>query len=231
VSVVGWWRSGPPRMRLRRRLLAYSAPIAVVVLVAVAKLVSVGIAGDSAVANFADRDAAALRGDVAVLNLLNVVEPEKAYFAAGALAALEGRLPDADARFAQALARTEPAESCAARVNLELVREALGDKALASFDGASAAERYLSALAVVQGAPTGCFPDDTESRLNAKADAARVAPPPPPPPPPVPAPPPPPSPTDSGQRDRDTRLRLNPGAGDPLDRLQQILRDAAAARG
>jgi hypothetical protein len=201
-----------------------------VVLVAVVKLVSVGIAGDSAAANFADRDAAALRGDVAVLNVLNVVEPGKAYFAAGALAVLEGRLPDADAQFTQAVARTEPAESCAARVNLALVREALGDKAVDSFDGTSATKSYLSALAVVQGAPTGCFPDDTESRLNDKLDAARVAPP-PPPPPPVAAAPPPPPPAGATPPDQDIRLRLNPGAGDPLDRLQQILRDAAAARG
>jgi hypothetical protein len=32
-------------------------------------------------------------------------------------------------------------------------------------------------------------------------------------------------------RDQEAQLRLNPGAGDPLDRLRQILRDAAAAKG
>ncbi|MDT5216921.1 MAG: hypothetical protein QOK18_5160, partial [Mycobacterium sp.] len=67
-----------------------------------------------------------------------------------------------------------------------------------------------------------------------KIDVARVVPPPPPPaPPPVaaPAPPPPPSQTGSVPRDQEAQLRLNPGAGDPLDRLRQILRDAAAAKG
>lgn len=218
-------------MRLRRRLLAYSAPVAVVLLVAVVKLVSVGIAGHSAAADFSDRNTAALRGDVAALNVFNVVEPSKAHFAAGALAALEGRLNEADAQFTEALARTEPADSCPVRLNLALVRETLGDKAVASLDGNLAVSSYQSALAAVRDAPTACFPDDTESRLNAKIDAARVAPPPPPPPPPVAAPPAPPPPGGAPTPDQDTRLRLNPGQGDPLDRLQQILRDAAAARG
>ena len=231
MNVLGWWRSGPPRLRLRRRLLAYSAPVAAVAIVAVLKLVSVGVAGDSAAAEFADRDTAALRGDVAALNVLNVVEPAKAYFAAGALAVLEDRLDESDAQFSQALARTGHGESCPVRTNLELVREALGDKAIATFKGDAAARSYLSALTVVQDAPAGCFPDDTASRLNAKIDAARVAPPPPPPAPPPVAVATPPPPSAGAPRDQDTRLRLNPGSGDPLDRLQQILRDAAAAGG
>jgi hypothetical protein len=218
---------------LRRRLLVFSAPVAAVLIVAMVKLISVGVAGHSAAADFADGDAAALRGDVEVLNLLNVVEPDKAYFAAGALAVLDGRLQDADAQFSEALAHTEPSQSCPVRINLRIIRETLGDKAIATFDGNSAVNHYLSALTIVKDAPTGCFGDDTASRLNGKIDAARVAPPPPPPaPPPVAVPPPPPSsPTDPTPRDQDTRLRLNPGTGDPLDRLQQILRDAAAAQG
>jgi hypothetical protein len=202
----------------------------------VVKLASVGVAGDSAAADFADRDAAALRDDVAVLNQVNVVEPGKAYFAAGALAVLEGRLQDADAQFSEALARTEPAQSCPARVNLELIREALGDRAITVLDGNAAVNRYLSALTVVDDAPQGCFQDGTGARLNAKIDAGRVPPPPPPPlppppPPPTAAPPPPPPSAGSVPHDQETRLRLYPGAGDPLDRLRQILQDAAAAQG
>jgi len=211
----------------------YSAPVAAVLIVAVVKLASVGFAGASAAADFAHRDGAALRGDVAVLSYLNVVEPGRAYFAAGALAVLDGRLQDADAQFSQALARTEPVQSCPARVNLELVRETLGDRAIAVFDDTTAVSRYLSAMNVVDDAPPGCFPDDTGPRLHDKVDAARVPPPPPPPPPPVAAAPPPPPPSQPGSvpRDQDTQLRLNPGAGDPLDRLRQILQDAAAAKG
>ena len=74
------------------------------------------------------------------------------------------------------------------RVNLELVRETLGDRAAAAFDG-SAVGWYRSALAVVDDAPDGCFTgstdadpdrravlDATVARLNDKIDAASVLP-------------------------------------------------------
>jgi hypothetical protein len=236
-----------PRTRLRRRLLLFSAPVAVVLLLVVVKLWSVVIAGGSAATDFAERDADALRGDVAALNVLNVVEPEKAFFAAGDLAVLDGRLDDADRRFTAALERTEPARSCPARVNLEFVRETMGDRAAGVFDAGSAVTWYRNALAVVDKAPDGCFKGSTDSdeqrralldgaaaRLQQKIDAAPAAPPPPPPPPAGAAPPPPPPPASTSTSTTtppDGELQLHPGVGEPMDRLQQILRDAAARNG
>jgi hypothetical protein len=233
--------------RQRRRLLVFSAPVAVVVFAVLLKLWSVVIAGGAATSDFAGRNTGALRGDVVTLNLFNVVEPAKAHAAAGGLAVLEDRLDEADRRFSEALAHTEPTASCPTRVDLELVRETLGDRAAAGLDGNSAVAWYRGALAVVQAAPGGCFTgntdpdeqrravrDDAAVRLSDKIDAALVAPPPPPPPPPgaPPQPPPPPPPSSAATRNApDGQLRLNPGTGDPLDRLRQILRDAAAARG
>lgn len=222
-----------------------SAPISLVVIVVVVKLWSVVLAGGSAPTDFAARDADALRRDVSTLSVLDVVEPARTRFAAGTLAVLEDRLTDADAQFSGALSNTEEADSCPVRVNLELVRETLGDRAASTFD-ASAARWYRSALSVVEAAPPGCFtgsadadPDRravleaTVARLGAKlAAVAAAAPPPPPPPPPPPAAPPPPPPAGapgSAPSEREP-LRLNPGVGDPLDRLEQILRDAAAAQ-
>ena len=171
-------------LRGRRRLLAYSAPVAVMLIVAIVKLVSVGLAGDSAATHFAARDAAALRDDVAVLNRWNVIEPSKAHFAAGALAVLDGRLEDADAQFSAALAGTAPAQSCPARINLALVREAQGDKAFAALDGQVtlevAVERYRSALTVLDAAPPGCAPESVRSRLADELAAAQAPPPAPP---------------------------------------------------
>ena len=235
----GWWRTGS----LRARLLVFSAPVSVVLIITLAKLWTVVIAGGSAGSDFTERNTDGLRGDVAALSVLNVVEPAKSYYAAGTLAVLDDHLDEADRQFTQALARTEAAGSCAVRVNLELVKETLGDRAAAAFDG-SAVNWYRSALVVVGDAPAGCFTgstdadldrravlDATVARLNDKIAAASVAPPPPPPPPHAPPPPPPP-PTAAGAAPAspDSRLRLNPGVGDPLDRLQQILRDAAAAQ-
>ncbi|MGZ8746986.1 MAG: hypothetical protein ACXWZ2_08155, partial [Mycobacterium sp.] len=71
--------------------------------------------------------------------------------------------------------------------------------------------------------------DDALRRLNAKIDAAQVAPPPPPPPPGATATPPPPAQSGGTSTETDAQLRLEPGT--PLDQLQQILRDAAAQEG
>jgi hypothetical protein len=202
------------------------------------------VAGNSAVWNYRDGNADALDGDSATLNTLNVIERAKAPFAAGTLAVLQGRLDDADARFSEALALTDSAQTCPVLVNLELVRERQGD--VNGWEGRPdrARERYRSALAVVQTAPRGCFennddadPDrravrnDSAPRLLAKL-AGVDHPPPSPPPPPASAPPPPPAtpPPAAGVTDPEGQpgeLRLDPGNGDPTDKLRQILQDAA----
>lgn len=234
----------PSRLSLRRRLVLFSAPVMLVALLAAVKMISVVVEGNSAVANFSDGDAAALGRDTSTLNVLNVVEPAKAPFAAGALAVLQGRLDEADARFSEALSLTDAGQSCPVLVNLELVRERRGD--IDGWEGRpdQAREQYRSALAIVASAPPGCFennsdPDperravrnDSSARLAAKLAGVDNAPPPPPPAPP-PAPPPPPSapPPAAGATDPEGRpgeLRLDPGEGDSTDKLRQILQDAA----
>lgn len=233
--MTGWWRSGSARQRLRRRLLVFSAPVTLIVVVAIIKLLAVAVAGNSASSAFAERDNDALRRAVDTVSVLNVVEPAKAPFAAGALAVLDNRLEEADREFDESLAR---AESCATRVNLELVRETLGDRAFAVFDNRAAVAHYLGARTVVEEGPPGCFAGNTDPdperralrdgalvRLNQKIDAAQIAPPPPPPAPEATAAPPPPQ-AGGTTTDDDSQLRLGPGT--PMERLQQILRDAAA---
>lgn len=233
-----WWQAGS----LRTRLLVLSAPVAIIVLVVLLKAWTVVVAGGAAATDFADRDGDALRSDVATLGVLDVT-PARSHFAAGTLAVLDEDLTVSEGQFSEALAHTYGPESCSVRVNLELVRETLGDRAAAEFD-AAAVDWYRRALTVVDDAPGGCFTDSTDAdlerravleatvgRLNTKLDAASVPPPPPPPPPPAAPPPPPPPPAaGSAPETPQDRLRLNPGVGDPLDRLQQILRDAAAAQ-
>ncbi len=234
----------PSRLLLRRRLVLFSAPVMLIVLLAAVKMISVVVAGNSAVTNFTDRDEEALGRDTSTLGVLNVLEQARAPFAAGTLAVLQGRLDEADRHFSDALARTSTEDACPVLVNLELVRERQGD--IDGWEGRSddARERYRNALAVVEGAPGGCFannndPDperravrnDSAARLAAKLAGVDNAPPPPPPAPP-PAPPPPPSapPPVAGATDPEGEpgeLRLNPGAGDPTDKLRQILQDAA----
>ncbi|TLH71931.1 hypothetical protein C1S82_19550 [Mycolicibacterium cosmeticum] len=222
----------------RRKLLLWSAPVAVLLALVVVKALSVVIAGDSAARNFAAGRPDALRTDVAVLGALNIVEPARAHVAAGGLAVLEDRLDDADAGFATALARTAKESSCPVRVDLELVRETLGDRAAGRFDAESAAAHYRGALEVVRQAPERCFGGNADpdadrraireaaaARLEDKLRAVAAAPPPPPPPPAVGAPAPAPV-GGTAPTERDPGRQLHPGTGDPLERLQQILQDA-----
>lgn len=255
------------RLRLRRRLLMWSAPVVALAVLAAVKMIVVVLVGNSMVSHFARGDGAALRTDASKLSLFNVIEPAKAPFARGAAAVLEGRLTEADTAFSDALAM---APSCPARVNLELVRETQGDVAAGAGRTAAAEERYRSALGIVTEAPAGCFTgnDDpqadrrairaeTQARLQSKLAAlqaippppppgADVAPPPPPPPPPVgvepdesDTPPPALGPSGQGLSDIAPDRLPSPGAapsaphqlggGDPLDRLRQLLTDAAAS--
>jgi hypothetical protein len=191
-----WWRRGPARLRLRRRLVVCSVPVALVLLVAVAKMISVLLVGDSAVADFTRHDTEALRDDIDALSLMNVIEPAKVTFAQGDLAVLEGRLDDAEHAFSATLVRTPAGRSCAVRVNLELVRETLGDLAARGGDKKVARQRYTSALDVVNAAPRHCFKanddpnpdrrrirDATAERLDDKITSLDRPPAPPPPPP------------------------------------------------
>jgi hypothetical protein len=235
----------PARVRLRRRLLIYSAPLTAAALLIIVKLISVVIAGNSAVTSFAHGDGDAVKVDAAVLGVLNVVQPAKAPFTAGVAAVLDDRLEEADTEFSAALARSGSARSCPERVNLELVRETQGDRAAAAKDRARADERYLSALAVVNQAPRSCFADnsdpdaprrvirrDTAARLQAKRAALKALPPesPAPPPPQAPPPPPPKLPATVAPDGREIPpRRLDPAGGDPLDKLRQVLQDAAGA--
>ncbi|OBG95619.1 hypothetical protein A5697_24025 [Mycobacterium sp. E3251] len=238
--------SKPARLRLRRRLLIYSAPAAAIALLIAVKLFSVVVAGNSATHAFANGDGNTVRADAAILGVVNVVEPAKAPFAAGTAAVLDGRLDDADTNFSEALARTDTHGSCPVRVNLELVRETEGDRSATAGDRARAEERYASALSVIDQAPQGCFVgnsdpdpqrrtirDDAANRLAAKRTALNAPPPATPPPPPLPPPaappPPPPLPTVAPDGREIPPRRLDPAGGDPLDKLQQILQDAAGA--
>ncbi|KUI26445.1 hypothetical protein, partial [Mycobacterium sp. GA-2829] len=190
----------PSRLRIRRRLLFWSAPLVLALVLVALKSLSVVIVGDAAVRDHADRDADALGTDAAILGIANIIEPEKLPFLEGTRAVLERRLDDADRLFSGVLDETAADESCPVRVNLELVRERRGDDAAFIGRNADARDLYTQALALVDQAPPGCFtgnqdPDeqrravraDAGARLQAKIDGLRdappVAPPPPPPPP------------------------------------------------
>ncbi|MED5812847.1 hypothetical protein VST63_10790 [Mycolicibacterium sp. 050232] len=211
---VAWFNPAQRRLRLRRRLFLYTLPVAALLALVVAGLISVVMVGNSAVDSFNRHDIEALRVDVDKLKTFGVIEPGSIAFAEGDLLVLEGKLNDAEARFGEALESFDGADSCPVRINLELVRETLADLAVRSGRPKDADRLYNDALTVVKDAPEGCFlynTDPNEERRAVRADAkprlerklaAMHAPPPPPPtgpavvtpepPPPPPALPPPP---------------------------------------
>lgn len=234
-------RRAPARTRLRRRLLLLSAiPVLLAVALAV-KLISVVVLGNSAQEHFAAGDIGALRDDVSMLKVLNVVQPANAHIAAGGLAVLEDRLDDADVEFTSALSHTDAAQSCPVRVNLQLVRERQGDIDAWEARLDQARERYESALTVIADAPESCFagnadPDpqrkavrqDAQARVLAKIQSlGTVAPLAPPSPPPPAAATPSAPPASVPDADRTPDLRQLDVGGDPLEALRQVLRDAA----
>jgi hypothetical protein len=201
----------------RRRLLLWSAPVALLLVVVIVRLCVAGLAGHRAASEFK----------------------------AGIAAVAELRLPEAERHFTEAAA-ADPGPSCPALVNLVLVRETRGDDAVAAADGPGAIDRYRDALAAVTAAPDGCFADNDDTdveRRAVRADAANrlqikldrlqgplpVLPPASPPPPPPPAAPPPAG--GSGPDQEPDERRLYPTGGDPLDKLGQLLQDSAEARG
>lgn len=229
------------RLRLRRRLVALSAPVALVVLVVAVKMISVVVVGQSAQQHYADNAIGGLSSDVSILRTLDVIEPATTHFGAGALAVLEDRLDSADAQFSRSLAGTAADRSCPVRVDLALVRERQGDIAAWEARLDDARERYGSALAVIDEAPAGCFSgndDPDPDRRAVRADAAAriaaklrtlgtVAPvAPPPPPPPAEAAPAAPVVAPTETEPSQTR-RLEPAQGDPLEALRRLLQDAA----
>ncbi|WP_421843927.1 hypothetical protein [Mycobacterium sp.] len=170
-----WWRRGPSRLRLRRRLIIFSLPGALLLLASVAKIISTMLIGNAAMSDFADHDIDALRADVSTLDTFNIIEPGEVSFIAGDLAVLEGRLNDAEYHFNAALARNGGPDSCPTRINLELVRETQGDIAASNTDKSRAEERYNAALQVISGAPAHCFQDNSDpnpDRRTVRNDAA-----------------------------------------------------------
>lgn len=231
----------PARIRLRRRLLLFSAVPAVLVTLLAVKLISVVVVGGAAQQHYASGDIGALSDDVSLLQVANMIEPANATVAAGVLAVLQDRLDVADMQFTAALETTDDSRSCPVRINLELVRERRGDIDAWEARLDDARQRYEEALTVIAEAPPACFsgnddPDpqrravraDAAARVQAKIDAlGTVAPlaPPSPPPPAAPVAPTAPPPAGADQPRPDER-RLDIGE-DPLASLRQLLRDAA----
>jgi hypothetical protein len=76
------------------------------------------------------------------------------------------RLPEARAKFEEALPLAHGLEVCGVRVNLALVIEQMGDAARDEGDGAGAAELYAEALTVTLETPPECGQPEADEQSS-----------------------------------------------------------------
>jgi tetratricopeptide (TPR) repeat protein len=165
-----WRRSRPletaegraGRMRLRRRLILWSLPAVLLLLLVAGKLSWMVALGDQARDAYTVGNVTGVEEAAARLGFLNLLEPHKAPFARGDARVLAGDYEGARAAFEEALALApkDSREACQIRVNLVLSLEKLADAATAAGQP-EAAKNYRDRMQeFVANAPEGCFEGD-----------------------------------------------------------------------
>ena len=147
------------RLRLRRRLVLWSLPVVVLMLLVAVKLFATVALGDDALRSYTQGNITGTQDAAERLLVGNVIEPHKAPFALGDARVMAGDFDGARSAFEQALtlAPKDSIESCQVRVNLVLSLEKLSTAAT-SAGRADQAKAYADRLSeVVAQAPQGCF--------------------------------------------------------------------------
>ena len=154
------------RRRLRRRLLLWSAPVVLVVLLVALKLLSLPVFAGLAQQAYDDRAYERAGSLSEPLGVANLVEPWVHHFDRGTAYAQVGVLDVARQEFvtALALAPDDATISCVIRTDLVLTIEAQGDAALLELRYADAEELYQLGQRTIDEAPEGCFvpPEDPQ---------------------------------------------------------------------
>lgn len=147
----------PPTFRRRQRRLAlWTAPPALLALAVAAKLLSVGMLGDSAADAYESGKEEGVAAAASLLQLVNVVEPYKAHFTSGDAAVLAGDFTAARKEFEAALQAGSGLDECKVRVNLVLSVEKLGDATATAGDQSEAATLFGEALEITGSSPAQC---------------------------------------------------------------------------
>ena len=168
----GWLRPAAPerdsarkaRLTLRRRLVLWSLPAVVLMLLMAVKLLVMVSLGEDALRSYTQGNITGTQDAAERLDVLNVIEPHKAPFALGDARIMAGDVDGARAAFEQALALApkDSLEACQIRVNLVLSLEKLSTAATAA-ERTTEAKAYADRLSdIVAKAPQGCFQGDAK---------------------------------------------------------------------
>lgn len=173
----------PSRLKLRRKLLLWSIPVLVLLLVLAVKIASVGILGNKLPGQFAARDDAAMQNTLEWIDVGNTGRGFREKLAQGDQLMLLGDVPGAFEQF-RAAHELEPS-ACSPRGNFALTAERLSDNELKQGHFTKARELLTPAAEAAKGDP-GCFatfpsasPDvrafvgDTPERLSVKLAALK----------------------------------------------------------
>ena len=147
------------RRRLRRRLLGWSLPVVLVVLLVALKLLSMPVFAGLTQWAYADRAYERSTTLSEPLGVANLVEPWVHHFDRGTGYAQIGVLDVARREFGTALelAPDDPTISCVIRTDLVLTIEAQGDAALLELRYDDAEALFLEGAKAIDEAPEGCF--------------------------------------------------------------------------
>jgi len=154
------------RRSIRRWILIGTLPLTLAALLLTGKLLSMyAFAHQSITSHLVGDHAGTIRAGQGQ-ELINWFEPYKAPFNVGVGLAASLQLPEARAKFEEALPLAEGLEVCGVRVNLALVIEQLGDAARDEGDGAAAAELYAQALTITLETPEECGSPEADEQSS-----------------------------------------------------------------
>lgn len=189
----------------RRRLVLWSLPVVLLVLLAAARLFSLSVINEHGRDQFAEQHFEESAETFASLQRVNLVERYLPHFNHGDALLAQDKLEPARKEFERALRLAPTERSCMVRYNLVRTIELLGDRALTESGRPDAVARWREAKSVI--ADGSCPRDhvngpgdrlaEADRRLDEKLEPPESDPPTPPPPSPQPQPQPTPSPSPS----------------------------------
>lgn len=144
------------RGRMRGWGLVALAPLVLVVLLFVGKLLSMYAFAYQSISAFVVDDTSGSIRAAEGLQPVNWFESYKAPYDLGTALAADGKLSEAEARLSESLELATGTEVCAVRINLALVLEWQGDAALQEGEAVAAQELYNRALIMNTETPEEC---------------------------------------------------------------------------
>ncbi|UQN15935.1 hypothetical protein [Gulosibacter sp. ACHW.36C] len=144
------------RRHLRRRLMLWSLPLAIALLLVSAKLISQHVIAQTALSQYSQTEYEGSLNTSGQLKFVNVVEPWKPFYNMGTNYLRLDALAEAQEQFHSALDLASPAEQCPIRANLAIAIEREGDLALEAEDVQTAVAKYQEALTVLEEADASC---------------------------------------------------------------------------